>query len=260
MMQAKLFRGVLTLGSGLAVLAATFSSASAQSVPEVDLRIAVTAEILEADAPAGVEATAVIVTDGRPSHGVRVTWEGSGSATLDDARFAHHVTAEEGTGDLIVTGRGCGANVDGTTGDVFIACTADLQLIDVAPGETHQYPVNLTPVLDGRRLEPGVYVVDEPIAWQVDADTFGMFTVRLTYVVAPAAEGVLSPAPSATGVSLASWSGGPAAELPEAKAYWATAEGRFVAYVPSAPAFVNAGFFSHFPELIPPGTLFIVIR
>ena len=224
--------------------------------------ISVTATVLESGAPVSVGTTPVTMADGRYSHGVRVTWNGTGTATLDDARFTHQVVAEDGTGDLITTGRGCGANWNESSGEVFIACTADLQIIELDPGEAHQYPVTITPSIGPKQLEPGTYIVDEPIAWQPASGTGGQFTIRLTYTVTAAdgTSGVFTPALSASGISIASWSGGPSSELPEAKSYWTTVDGALVPYIPGAPAFVNARFSSLFPQQIPAGTLFIVIR
>ena len=122
--------------------------------------------------------------------------------------------------------------------------------------------MTITPSIGPKQLEPGTYIVDEPIAWQPASGTGGQFTIRLTYTVTAAdgTPGVFTPALSASGISIASWSGGPASELPEAKSYWTTVDGALVPYVPGAPAFVNARFSSLFPQQIPAGTLFIVIR
>ena len=225
--------------------------------------ISVAATVLGSGAPVSVLTTPVTMSaDGRYSHGVRVTWNGTGTATLDDARFAHHVVAEDGPGDLVTTGRGCGASWNESSGEVVIICTADFQIIELKSGETHQYPVTITPSVGPRQLEPGTYIVDEPISWQPSSGTGGQFTVRLTYTVTEAdgPPGVFTPALSPTGVSIASWSGGPASGFPEAKSYWTTESGRLVPYVPGAPAFVNARFLSLFPQQVPAGTLFIVIR
>ncbi len=232
-----------------------------EAPPTFDISVAAT--IVEAGAPVSVISTPVTLADGRYSHGVRVTWRGTGTVMLDDARFGHQVTAVDGSGDLVTAGRGCAPNWSEGEDEVFIVCTADLQLIELDPGETHQYPVTITPSIGPKQLEPGTYVVDEPISWQPQTGTGGQFTVRLTYTVTEADEtpdGVLSPEPSVSGISLASWSGGPASSLPAAKSYWTTVDGSLVPYIPGAPAFLNARFLAVFPQLIPAGTLFIVIR
>lgn len=233
------------------------------------LDISVQASIATVGAPVSVVATDVTETDGLPSHGVRVTWNGDAAARLGDARFTHDVTAINGTGHLVTEGRGCGANWNDETGEVLHVCTADLQLIDLAPGESHEYPVRIVPEIGTLALEPGVYVVEETIGWEpVDgavADGTGAggeFVVRLTYTVTEGTGGggVLTPEPEASGVSFASWSGGPASDLPPAESYWVAVEGQLVPYVPDAPAFLNARFMELYPDDIPAGTLFIVVR
>lgn len=147
--------------------------------------VSVRAEVVEADAPVAVEATAVRETEeGLLAHGVRVTWQGDEAARLDDARFTHHATA--GDSDLVTAGRGCGAQWDDGAGQLLQACTADLQLIDLRPGETHEYPVRVYREVGPLRLEAGTYVVDEVIGWRPvnenpPGDVQGRFIVRLTY-------------------------------------------------------------------------------
>jgi hypothetical protein len=151
-------------------------------------QIAVGVEVLEPDAPVDVEVTDVVQgDDGVFQHGVRVTWRGDETVRLDDVRFAHQV--ETADGDLITLGRGCGANWDEETEEVFLACTADLQLILVEPGESHEYSVRIPPEVGPLRLRPGTYVVEEPIHWWQQDDinaqptAEGEFTLRLTYDV-----------------------------------------------------------------------------
>lgn len=225
------------------------------------LDIAVEARIVESGAPASVAVTPVTHSGEQPAHGVRVTWNGSGRATLDDARFTHHVQAGSGEGDLVTAGRGCGASV-ADNGQVTHMCTADLLLVDLGPGETHEYPVRIYPQVGSLRLAPGTYVVDQPIGWEpAGGGTRQQFTVRLTYTVTEGApEGRFTPEPAASGVTIASWSGGPASALPAARSYWVTVDGAYVAYVPAAPAFVNARFLAEFGQTIPAGTLMVVVR
>ncbi|MCK9486851.1 MAG: hypothetical protein M0R73_09175 [Dehalococcoidia bacterium] len=232
--------------------------------------ISVDASIVEASAPVDVAVTEVAEVDGLPSHGVRVTWQGAGRAILDDARFTHHtvsgeVSATTPESHLITTGRGCGASVD-EGGEVSQYCTDDLRIIDLAPGETHEYPVCIHPALDGLLLRPGTYTVEESIGWRASQDGVPVgarqeFTVRLVYTVTAGEPGILTPEPAPTGITLATWSGGPIADLPQATSYWITASGEYVGYLPAAPAFVNADFLTRFPSgTLPAGTSLVVVR
>ena len=148
---------------------------------EVTLR----AEVVEPGTPVSVEATAVDNADrGLLKHGVQVEWRGSEPARLDDARFGHHV--ESNGGDLVTAGRGCGVSWDADARSVQHICTADLQLIDLRPGQIHEYPVWIHPSVGPLRLGRGTYVVEEVIAWSRVTDPAtpaGRFTVRLTYEV-----------------------------------------------------------------------------
>lgn len=225
--------------------------------------ISVEASVVEPSATVEVEATEVINADGQPSHGVRVTWNGTAPAILDDARFTHHETS--GTtpeGHLITTGRGCGASVDEATGEVQQFCTDDLQLINLAPGETHEYPVRIHPSLGGLLLRPGTYTVEETIGWRAsETGPRQEFTVRLVYTVTAEQPGILTPEPAAQGLTLVTWSGGAITTLPEAVSYWTATEGDFIGYVPDAPAFVNARFLALFPNAtMPAGTALVVVR
>jgi hypothetical protein len=151
-------------------------------------RVTVRAEVVEADAPASVDVSAVSENDrGEFEHEVRVTWNGAQTARLADARFAHHVESDGGS--LVTLGRGCGASQDEASDELFIACTADLQLILVQPGETHVYTVRVPREVGDVRLRRGTYVVEEPIHWwqqatiEAEPTAEGEFTVRLTYEV-----------------------------------------------------------------------------
>jgi hypothetical protein len=151
------------------------------SIPEVSVR----AELV-GGAPVEVAATGVRDAEGGTLyHGVRVTWRGSEPVRLDDVRFSHHVQEEDG--HLVTAGRGCGANWDSASNEVFIACTMDLRLIELRPGETHEYPVSVYPSIGRLRLTGGTYVTEEEIAWWRAGDLGdtpqGRFTVRLTYEV-----------------------------------------------------------------------------
>jgi hypothetical protein len=146
--------------------------------------VSVLAEVVELGAPIEVQATDVRPDErGLLIHGVRVQWRGGEPARLDDARFTHHI--ESSDGDLVTSGRGCGADWDPETRRVVHICTADLQLIDLLPGETHEYPVRIHPEVGPLRLERGNYIVEEVIAWSPlpEPTPRGRFTVRLTYEV-----------------------------------------------------------------------------
>lgn len=247
--------------------AAPFSAASAQDPGAPGAYdITVVAEVVEADAPVDVAATAVTPGgDGLPAHGVQVTWNGSEPAMLDDARFSHHVTAAEGEGDLVIAGRGCAPSWNADTGSVMHQCTTDFQLIELAHGETHVYPVRLYREIGPLTLAPGVYAVEETISWwrPDDQATGGEFTIRLVYTVSAVdgTGGVLTPAPAPSGISSAVWSGGSVGSLPVALSYWTTDEGTLVGYLPGAPPYVNARFLALFPGgHMPAGTIVLVVR
>lgn len=228
---------------------------------DVTLATSVHASVVDSSAPVSVQATPVEESDGELAHGVRVTWNGDAEVRLDDARFTHHVSAASGGGDLVTAGRGCGANWSEATGQVEHFCTDDLQFIDLAPGETHEYPVTIVPDLEGLSLEPGTYTVEETIGWMpLDGGTGEEFTVRLTYIVSAAGTATLTPEPADSGITIASWSGGALQQLPPADSYWVSVEGEWAVYVPDAPEFANARFFSLFPGDLPAGTLLVVVR
>lgn len=261
--RARLLRGLGVAVAGVMLAATLAGSVSAQEAdhtpPAFDIEVSAT--IVETGVPVTVATTPVTTnTEGQPSHGVRVTWNGATAATLDDARFTHHVT--DGEGDLVTAGRGCGADWNADSGEVVHFCTADLQIVNLAPGETHEYPVRIYRDVAPLALEPGTYVLDETIGWEPSAGgTRQEFTLRLTYTVEVAAEvGTLTPEPAASGVTISSWSGGPADQLPAADSYWVTVNGSYIAYVPEAPAFVNARFLTLYADGIPAGTLMLVVR
>ncbi len=163
-------------------------------------RISVRAEVIEGDLDVTVEATTPAAGDGETwPHDVRVTLGAGaggsgagGTVVLDDARFAWHLEREGGEGDLVTAGRGCGASWS-TEYELSIACTDDLQIVRLRPGETHAYPVAVYPGLGPLALRPGTYVMEQPIRWwgpeQLDADEFpagdetGTLVLRLTYTV-----------------------------------------------------------------------------
>lgn len=262
-LRARLLRGLGVSVAGLMLATALAASASAQEADDTGAAfdIDVVASIVESGVPATVATTSVTTnTEGQPGHGVRVTWNGATAVTLDDARFTHHVADSDG--DFVTAGRGCGADWNAESNEVVHFCTADLQLIDLAPGETHEYPVRIYPDVAPLALGPGTYVVDETVGWvPSNGGARQEFTLRLTYTVEAAAEtGTLTPAPAASGVTISSWSGGPAEQLPVAESYWVTVDGDYISYVPDAPAFVNARFLTLYADGIPAGTLMLVVR
>lgn len=264
-LRARRLRNLGVTVGGLVLAAALAGSVNAQEADDSAsaFDITVSAAIVESGVPATVTTTSVTTNaEGQPSHGVRVTWNGASAVTLEDARFTHHVTV--GAGDLVTAGRGCGADWNAESSEVMSVCTADLQLIDLAPGEAHEYPMRIYPEVGPLALAPGTYVVDETIGWVPGAGgTQQDFTLRLTYTVeaaTPVEGGTLTPEPAASGVTISSWSGGPAEQLPAAESYWVTVDGAYLAYVPDAPAFVNARFLALYADGIPAGTLMLVVR
>ena len=155
--------------------------------------ISVVAEAVVPGIPVTVSATEPGAPDdeGRRGHSVSVRWDGDERIVLDDSRFTHHV--EVGDGHLVTAGRGCGAQWSEEDDDVIQACTDDLQIIRLEPGESHVYPVVIYPEVGPLRLEPGTYTFDEPVRyWDTsvqdgegfpNGDATGTLTVRVTYVV-----------------------------------------------------------------------------
>ncbi|MCA9849229.1 MAG: hypothetical protein KC461_01115, partial [Dehalococcoidia bacterium] len=189
MRPTRFLRHVAVAAGGLLAAAAVFSPADAQTGGAAPaLNVDVTAEVL-GSAPFSVSATDV--TDGENgllNHGVVVTWNDAQSAILGDARFTHHVSAEAGEGDLVVSGRGCGASWADVEQQVLFPCTLDLQAFPVSQGESHEYPVWIHPSVGPLTLQPGTYVVDQVVSWyRANAeDQAQQVTVRLTYEVSEA--------------------------------------------------------------------------
>lgn len=264
----RLTRGLAVALGGAMLGVAALSPAAAQETPlnpaPTHLDITVTAEVLESNAPIEVETTDVTTPADLYAHGVVVTWTGTQDAVLGDERFTHHVTAEEGEGDLVIAGRGCGASWSEQEQEVIFPCTLDLRIVEVSPGDSHEYPVTIHHEVGPLTLEPGTYVVDQVITWWYPGaeEEQQQSTVRLTYQVEEADDtaGSFTPAPAASGVTIAVWSGGPASELPQADSYWVTVDGKFVPYVPASPAFANAAFMALFPNDIPAGTMMLIVR
>ena len=172
------------------LLFASLLAACGGEQDDAPLRLSVRAEVVEADAPVEVEASAVregVTGEGWFEHEVRVTWGGDAPGGLDDARFVHRVEGDDG--DLITLGRGCGYSFDEESDELLFPCTADLQLIALEPGQTHEYPVSIPSDLESFRVGRGTFVVEEVIRWWQPPDfgaeptAEGQFTVRLTYEV-----------------------------------------------------------------------------
>jgi len=169
------------------MMLAAVSSLAACNDEDAPLEITLGADVLGQGPPVIVEASPINETEMGFEHEVRVVWQGEQTARLDDTRFTHHIESDDG--DLITIGRGCGANWDEDTEEVFLACTADLQLIFVEPGDGHAYRIAIPREVGPLRLSPGTYVVEENIHWwqqdEVNAEPTdeGEFTIRLTYKV-----------------------------------------------------------------------------
>ncbi len=180
-------RWLAVIAAGAVLGAMVIGPASAQEAGDASTAfdVTVTAEVVEAGAPVEVEATAVQAEDNRLAHGVQVTWTDAGAAVLGDERFTHHVSAEQGEGDLVIAGRGCGASWSEAEQEVIHPCTLDLRVIPVEQGETHEYPVWIYPEVGPLHLAAGTYVVEQPVHWwRPNAeDAQQQFTLRLTYEV-----------------------------------------------------------------------------
>jgi len=155
-------------------------------------------EVVDQDSPVSAEVTSVSENErGDFEHGVRVTWRGAQTARLDDTRFTGEMitgrlssTSTNDTGKMIMVGRGCDASWDAESELISFACTADLQLILLEPGQSHDYPVRIPKKIGPLVvLEPGTYVFDQTIHWWlqegIDAQPTaeGEFTIRLRYEV-----------------------------------------------------------------------------
>lgn len=89
--------------------------------------------------------------------------------------------------------------------------------------------------------------------------------VTLTVGAGDTTGSFITPPGTQPGVHLAVWGGGTIelllATAPDAWSIWITRDGRFVGYIPGAPAFVNAPFLALFPGgLLPPGTVLAVVN
>lgn len=131
-----------------------------------------------------------VVTEGTTvAHEIRFTGT-FGAAWLDDPRFSG--VLRDGDGQLVVAGRGCAPHrLEDQTG---IACTDDLVALEVPQGATTASTVRLhtdDSEVGATPLEPGTYVLDQPVRWGTDGDFAfddGAVTVRVTYTVHPPSE------------------------------------------------------------------------
>jgi hypothetical protein len=176
--------------TALLALVVLLGSACGLPQPPVDdpRAVFVTVEVLEDDVPVIVDVSAIRLETGLLRHEVRVLWDGDGPAVLSDARFTHRVVGEEG--ELLISGRGCGWHWSEEEEEFAGVCTDDLQIIEVEPGEVHDYPVAIHPEVGPARFGFGIYVVEEAISWGhrgdgefPDSPDDGTFTIRLTYEV-----------------------------------------------------------------------------
>ena len=180
----------LALALSFAALTGTFVLSCGGNEDNDDLEISIRAEVTGQDAAVEVSATPLEVGEaGRLVHEVRVTWRGEGAVFLNDARFNHHVQ-QEGS-DLVLAGRGCGAEWSEEEQRVVHVCNDDLQIPRLEPGETHAYPVAVYRGLGPLKLDrAGTYVAEERVRWW-SADGNGQwdgadppdgeFTIRLSY-------------------------------------------------------------------------------
>lgn len=191
--QLSLHPPVRATALGAAVLVAyLFALACSDGDEEEPGMFMVRAEAAGTGAPVSVEATPIRDAEGGLlTHEVRVTWNGDREVVLDDARFTRHARGQGG-GDLVIAGRGCGADWDAERRVVTHPCTTDLQIVRLGPAESHAYPVRLFPAIGPLRLDrTRAYVVEEVVRWwdagrgdgpmPPEGDPAGQFTVRLTY-------------------------------------------------------------------------------
>ncbi len=173
---------------GAAALAAIACDSSSAS----DLEVSLTAEVVDPGVPVTASVTGPEEGDeGRIRFGVVIDWDGDEPIVLSDSRFTGHLESPDG-GDLVMAGRGCGAQWN-DDGGLMQACTADLQIISLDPGGSHEYPVVVWPEVGPLRLEPGTYEADETVQWwggdALDEQGFprgeasGSFVVHLTFTV-----------------------------------------------------------------------------
>jgi hypothetical protein len=181
-------RMIIAVGILMVGLAACPAAPPAIDDPDA---VTVSAAVVEPDATVFVEVSDVEDVDGELRHSVLVTWEGDEPVVLEDARFTHRVPTEDGA--LLLAGRGCSWSWFDEAEDLAGICTDDLQIIQVESGGTHPYPVAIHVEEGPVRLVPGVYEVEEEIAWsRVEDPDFpdapaaepdGTFTIRLVYDV-----------------------------------------------------------------------------
>src|SRR5690606_16213561 len=122
------FRGLAVAAVGGLLAVALANPVGAQTAGDAPgpFDVSVTAEVVGTGAPITVDTTAVTEdADGRLTHGIEVTWTDSGNAVLGDERFTNHVSAQDGEGDLVTAGRGCGASWSELEREVIHPCTLD---------------------------------------------------------------------------------------------------------------------------------------
>lgn len=190
-MHAASIRRWLVVGVVAFGMLAMACDSSSTGTPDETVNVTVSAEVIATDLRVIVATTPIVqidTADGPLSHEVVVTWDGDEPIVLDDARFTHHIEGDHG--DLVTAGRGCGVQWEG---ELLQACTADLQIIRLEPGEQHAYPVQIHAEVGPLTLGPGTYVLEETISyWTGDSigengipsgEADGSFVIRLTYEV-----------------------------------------------------------------------------
>ncbi len=176
---------------------ATDSPGDAPRPIDPDVVITATAEITDATSTppftVDVDDPGVVIEGGSAAHDITFTGT-DGTVALDDPRFSGVLPNTDGTGQMVVTGRGCGPNVD-EEGTAFIACQEDFLIVVVEEGEPT--PTAVTVHTDDTQvgptpLDPGTYVLEQPVRWDTGstdgevAFDDGQATIRITYTVTSA--------------------------------------------------------------------------
>ncbi|MEE8599445.1 cell wall-binding repeat-containing protein [Euzebya tangerina] len=195
---------VIALGGEAAVCEAVLDEAQVALQPTpppsasdvINIRVSIELLALDGQTPADAPYTVSVtrpdrfVEGGEARHDVIFT-SSDGDLLLDDPRFVGITQNRFGEGQLVTSGRGCGAQYDPERDEVVIPCTTDLRYVELTEDEsasrlvriqTDDAAVGPTPVLTGR------YVLDQVVRWarpstQGEPEFSEGDIVRITYEV-----------------------------------------------------------------------------